>query len=454
MYNKPYLIGTIEEKTFSKLTLTVYDKEQLVSVSLNGKVMYDEINYTKKYITVDQNTENVIEGTNTLIGCDAAGQCVEYKFVMDFTAPIIYNKVDNSNIDGLYFNDSVVFTIHDKVGLAHLERNGIVRDLTKNNNTLTYTSNNDGVVEVLARDLAGNETTATFVIDSNAPVVSVKKNFNDPDHSDNHFMDVKLLLTDELINNIYVNGKLLKKNVNEENYIIRFNANKKYALNGENSITVIDYAGNETTYTFTLDTTVPVINFNRVYPTSFYQYDFANLSKDNILTRVESDGTYTYNVEIMYATPYGEFTEVETLDGSKVGTYIVKVTATDEFGRTTTIEHKLINDYKHQELICGVLGNEACDIYMIPRLGYLPLYDGLKVVKGTSGSLNAIAGDYIDNKLISTHDLSNTVLINNGGFDVNTVGTYTVSFTVTDWTGKQIIKTYNIEVVGSFLELF
>ncbi len=453
VHNEESTVGTIEENIFSKLVLTANDLEGLTTISLNKTTIYDQINATTQEIVIDKNTANILE-ENVLTICNQANECIDYNFTLDFEAPTIYNKTDNSSIDGLYFNSSVEFTVHDKVGLAHLEKNGIVRDLSKNNNTLTYTVNNDGVVEVLARDLAGNEATAKFTIDSNAPVISVKKTFNDPDKTDNNFMDVKLLLEDELIKSVNINGKEYNKHADKERVTIRFNANKKYAVNGENIIIVTDYAGNQTTYTFMLDTTAPVINFDKAYATAFYQYDFANLSKDNIISRVESDGTYTYNVEIMYAKPYGEFTTVETLDGSKVGTYIIKVTATDEYGRSTTIEHTLTNDYKHQEFICGVLNNEACDMYMIPRLGILPLYDGIKIIKGTSGSLNAIAGDYIDNEFFSTHDLSNAVVINNGGFDANTVGIYTVTFTVTDWTGKQVIKTYNIEVVGSFLELF
>jgi hypothetical protein len=213
---------------------------------------------------------SLYEGGHIFRAVDKAGNAVTVTFIIDKTAPTItLNKAFYSNENRAYYNasETIVLTATDNYSFA----------LTLNGNTLNQTafeasSLEDGVYTATVTDLAGNSASTVFVIDKTTPAFSVANGITGG------------LYTDGFIANglFLINPVISETNKTTGYYIdgILYNGTGYYqasALNdGEHTVSVRDKAENQTTLTFTVDKTAPVVTLNKAAHTDgkyYYRLD-------------------------------------------------------------------------------------------------------------------------------------------------------------------------------------
>ena len=116
--------------------------------------------------------------------------------------------------------------------------------------------------KVTTRDKAGNEAsnTAQFTVDNTPPSIIVKDGFKG-NKSERVFREVSFSLSDAYMLDKYVINEHVSDFTNNKWSDANFQNIKQYLVQGENTLTLYDVAGNENTYTFTFDTQVPVAVF-------------------------------------------------------------------------------------------------------------------------------------------------------------------------------------------------
>ncbi|MCI9233540.1 MAG: DUF5011 domain-containing protein, partial [Bacilli bacterium] len=173
----------------------------------------------------------------------------------------------------------------------------------------------NGKHTVIVTDEAGNESTVTFVIDTEAPTVSL---------DDNSFYKntVEFTVTDATEVTVTVKHTSLTGNVVESTLTKDANGNYSISEDGVYEITAKDQAGNTTTRTVTIDTGAPIIS---VDDNSFHKTDveFTVTDQTSVTVKVTLDGN-----EITLNPTDGKYTATE--EG------IYQVTATDAAGMSAT----------------------------------------------------------------------------------------------------------------------
>jgi hypothetical protein len=182
----------------------------------------------------------------------------------DTTAPTVTVKDGaefTTGVEGAY--GKVSFKLHDAGKVDKVVLNGVEKDLTDDVwSDLNFVKPGAfgavaGENTLVVHDVAGNTTTVTFFLDAVAPQVTVKTGSDFTVGADGTYAKVSFKLFDaKKVDRLTLNGveKNLTDNVWSDLNFVR--PGVFGAVAGENTLVVHDVAGNTTTVTFVLDTTV------------------------------------------------------------------------------------------------------------------------------------------------------------------------------------------------------
>lgn len=271
-------------------------------VELNGEV-YDETNpitIDGEYVlVVTEDTEN--------------GKSIQVTFTIDKTAPVI-NGVE----DGKYYNNLVVIEVEDvNIDAMILTKDG--EEISFANGITSLTE--DGSYQITANDKAGNETSYSFVIDTNLPTVTVT-----------YTPDSNGLTSDKVIVTIVSNEELQEIEgwtLSED----KLTLTKEFTENTSLILEVKDLSGN----TISADIVIDYIDYNVSYaPKLTLENLVANKVKATITSlkqlklndewiEIKEDGIYKY--EKIYSTSGVEEVDYEDIDGN-TGTIEVNINIT------------------------------------------------------------------------------------------------------------------------------
>ena len=291
---KENYVGNSEKNIYSKVSFKLKD---------NYKVVEYEVNDTLIKITpnswTDANYANIktylVEGENTIIVRDIAGNEATYKFTYDSIAPVysklgILNKTRYvNNVKDLTWakeGDEVrilisfpeKLAIEPKVKIFGKEYTATYRPLSsspeknsyyymvdfKLDKTMPegeipfeisgYADEAKNVGEKLNNANINHDQYTKVVYDLTAPEIIVKE---ESKGTDPYFSNVSFKLHDNyLVKEYEINGKIMKVTPNAWTDA-NFQNIKQYLVAGENTIIVRDMAGNATTKTFIYDTVAP-----------------------------------------------------------------------------------------------------------------------------------------------------------------------------------------------------
>lgn len=178
----------------------------------------------------------------------------------DTTAPQVTVKEGEQltrGADGRYAK--VSFKLHDEGKVDRLTLNGVEKDLTDD-----VWSDLNGVVPgvfgavegrntLVVRDVAGNTTTVTFVLDTTGPQVTVKDGESFTVGADGTYSRVSYKLHDPAkVDRLTLNGVVKDLTDNTWSDLNHVVPGAFGAVEGENTLVVLDSLGNATTVVFTL----------------------------------------------------------------------------------------------------------------------------------------------------------------------------------------------------------
>lgn len=354
---KNELWDRIKDTTFPVITKVKDDS--YVNHSVSPKVYDDYLDtvvLTKDGVVVENYQDNMHElshdGKYVLTATDESGNQTTVEFTIDTTEPSIQVKSSSIGVDGFY--SKIDFQLRDNIGLARVivndkeyKREGKINDLNFQN-VNNYV---EGLNTVIVEDLAGNQTTYTFTLDTIAKKVQYA--FDGPYHYAKRH-DVGVTILEENVKEVYYvfteyqkeyqveeifnNGKAV--NVSDEVQNNKFtavlqNTNGKFYLWTK----VVDKAGN-VSYTkssnpYKIDTLVPSITLNgEANITLNYGADYSDagvIVSDNI--KVASQST-----TIEYATSEnGQWKVVDRVDTKVVGYYKITYLAKDTSGNEASV---------------------------------------------------------------------------------------------------------------------
>ncbi|WP_395640744.1 Ig-like domain repeat protein, partial [Pseudolysinimonas sp.] len=221
------------------------------------------------------NTTGLAEGVHVLRGTaeDEAGNSAEaiVAFVIDGSGPTITVKPGSIGAGAVFSN--LDLKLFDANKVDYVVVNGVTKNLTDNNwsdvNDIVLGSfgiQNGVPFTVVAYDVAGNSTTATFTIDASGPTITVKpESVGGPSYYSN--LDLKLHDAFQ-IDKAVING-WTKDLTNDQWSDVNDITIGSYGIQDGVPFTVVAYdvAGNATTATFTLDGTAPRVSW-QVLPES------------------------------------------------------------------------------------------------------------------------------------------------------------------------------------------
>ena len=319
------------------LTLCKFEKEYTGNTKIEADKIYnysvavaiEEVNpYTAKLAGDDNSVVDYVSKTEigarkdyTLTVTDLAGNVSTISFGIDKDAPKI-ESVEN----GKYYNVDVAPVVTDK----HLNKvtytfNGAENDFAEGT---VFTA--EGKYTITATDLAGNSTTKTFYIDKTAPVLEIK---DDSIGEDPYYSRISFKLRDNMkFSNYYtINGT--KMTVSPAQYgDADFTTLRSHLHQGENTIELVDMAGNKTTKTFVYDTVAPAL--------TLYKFDDEN-------TVLEAGKFYNHTVAVAIdeANPYtselkaDDNTVVDYTSKTEIlGDKFYTLTVSDKAGNSSSIE--------------------------------------------------------------------------------------------------------------------
>ena len=246
---------------FSEVSFKLHDDNLVDKIIINGTERdlsdnaWSDANY--------QNIKDLLhEGENTIVLFDVEGNKTEKKFIMDWTAPEIIVKEESIGKDP-YFSE-VSFKLHDDNLVDKIIINGTERDLSDNAwSDANYQNIKDllheGENTIVLVDVAGNKTEKKFTMDWTAPTITVKE---ESKGKDPYFSEVSFKL--------YDNNKVDKYLINDKEFDVgdakwgdaNYATFESVLKEGENTIVLIDIAGNRTEKKFIMDWTAPTIKIN------------------------------------------------------------------------------------------------------------------------------------------------------------------------------------------------
>ncbi len=208
-------------------------------------------------------------------------------------------------------------------------------DTTNINNQALWDSLSEGTHKFIAvfSDYAGNSTTkdsSNFVIDHTAPVVTVKPDFVG-DETAKIFSNVSFGLYDANQVDKYVINGYTSDFGNNKWSDANFQNTKSHLIEGLNTFTLYDVAGNSTTYEFTYDSIAPVATINALANTANNKPTITGTIDDHTATvSLDIDGTP------FVATNNGDGTWTYTVTTALAdGAHSLVATGTDTAGNTT-----------------------------------------------------------------------------------------------------------------------
>ncbi|UNX54921.1 hypothetical protein MF406_01075 [Georgenia sp. TF02-10] len=176
----------------------------------------------------------------------------------DLTGPTVTVKPESTGRDGVY--STVSFKLFDAHKVDRLTLNGVVKDLSDN----VWSDLNrvepgaygatPGTNVLKVYDVAGNETTLSFVLDVTSPTVTVKTGENESVGSpEDGYEKVSFKLFDaHKVDRLTLNGVVKDLVDNAWSDLNDVGPGSFGAVLGENELMVYDVAGNARTVTFTL----------------------------------------------------------------------------------------------------------------------------------------------------------------------------------------------------------
>ena len=368
-------IGT--DPYYSKISFKLYDNNAVVKYILNGTEKtckpndYSDANY-------DNIKSLLVEGENTITLVDIAGNETTRTFIYDTTAPvyttlgIVRNKTENDTRNQAYAKDGdsvrILISFAEKLAveptikIGEAEYLATYRPLSsdESNNVFFYMADIDVTTEIPEgkikfsvngyADAAGNvgKTLANgdinrsefskVIVDRTLPEITVK---DESIGTDPYYSKISFKLHDNnAVVKYILNGteKTCKPNdYSDANY----DNIKDLLVEGENTITLVDIAGNEVTRTFVYDTIAPVLTLCKyedkytgrtvLEPNKFYNYsvaviiDEANLDTSILLADDKTTEDYISGNEIGARKDY-------------------KLTVTDKAGNVSEIEFGIDKD--------------------------------------------------------------------------------------------------------------
>ena len=439
---------------FSEVSFKLHDNNLVDKIIINGTERdlsdnaWSDANY--------QNIKDLLhEGENTIVLVDVAGNKTEKKFTMDWTAPTITVKEESKGKDP-YFSE-VSFKLYDNNKVDKYLVNDKEFDVGdakwSDANYATFKSAlKEGENIIVLVDIAGNRTEKKFIIDWTPATITVKE---ESKGKDPYFSEVSFKL--------YDNNKVDKYLINDKEFDVgdakwgdaNYATFELVLKEGENTIVLIDIAGNRTEKKFIMDWTAPTIKINGEKEITLeagsdtYKELGATVidNFDATIDNLQPDliHYYTYNKE---TEKYTFSTKVDCVDTSKVGLYKVSYTYTDVAG------NKGVNaDNKNSTSVIRF-------VYVVDTTAPVIKLNGEKEITleagiDTYGELGATVTDNVDATIDNLQpDLIHYYIYNNetGKYvfstkvdcvDTSKVGLYKVSYTYTDEAGNKGVNADN-----------
>ena len=317
---------------------SIIDKSILLDGNIIGNVVSAHRNYDFQLDTAGlQDGVHVLRAESK----DAAGNTgfAVVAFVIDGTGPTITVKPTSVGA-GSVFSD-LDLKLFDANQIDYAVVNGVTKPLTNND----WSDVNDIVVgsygiqsgvpfTVVAFDVAGNSTTATFTIDASGPTITVKTESPASIGGPTYYSLLNLKLYDAFqIDKAVINGwtKELTNNAWSDVNDIKIGA---YGIQDgvPFTVTAYDVAGNSTTKTFTLDGTAPTVSWQ-------------------LLPEALETGSEHWRF-IVTGEPAQLFNKVTYIDGQ-----IWDAFNSDHFNRDIVVDTTLLSDGVHTAQ--GVIYDEA-----------------------------------------------------------------------------------------------
>ncbi|MFW3546469.1 putative Ig domain-containing protein [Staphylococcus caprae] len=439
-------VTSIEDQ--SKEVNTPIDSITIEATDNSGQGVTNKVNGLPDGVTFDSAT-NTISGTPTKVGSypivitttDASGNETTTSFtikVVDTTKPTVTSIEDQTKEVNTPV-DSITIEATDNSGLAVSNKvsglpEGVSFDSETNTISGTPTKVGSYPITVTTTDASGNETTTSFtieVVDTTKPTVtSIKDQTNEV----NTPVDsITIEATDNSGQAVTNKVSGLPEGVSFDSTTNTISGTPTKVGSYPITVTTTDAEGNATTTSFTIkvvDTTKPTVTAIKD------QTKEVNTAIDSItIDATDNSGQAVTNK--VSGLPAGvEFdSETNTISGTptKVGSYPIVVTTTDESGNETTTKFTIQVVDTTKPTVTSI-GNQT---------------------KEVNTAIDSITIDASDN---SGQDVTNKVsgLPDGVSFDSETntisgtptkVGSYPITVITTDASGNKIETTFTIEVV-------
>ena len=407
----------------------------------NGTVTFT---YTDGTATLDgttyaSGTTFTIERDYVLYLTDAAGNRTEYLFTIDATAPEGTLWAGSSELEnGGFTNKNVVFNNWNEYATAIINGGGYENSTYEVGTRIQYTDGEDVTYTITLFDAAGNSSVYSFTIDRTKPVgdlVGVENGgytndtvyFTWEDASYSLFMG-----NSEIIGVLQPDGSYRYEFVPEENEV------KKIELK------LYDAAGNETEYSFTLDTVAP----NGTLEGSF---NSDNRTKSNVaLTWTEATATAKINGGTYDNATYDKGTAIN-VEGSYV------ITLYDRAGNSTEFRFEIDKTAPQGELINVDNGGATNKFvkFKWTEIGCSAFLDDVKYIKNAEisaeGSHTIVLVDDVGNKTEYSFTIDKTapvgsLLTKDSPLENNCITKETVTF---KWSETKVnVKLDGIDVTN------
>ena len=403
--------------------------------------------FAHRNFDVQLDTAGLAEGVHVLRGTavDEAGNEAEaiVAFTIDGTGPTI--TVKPGSVGGGTAFSNLDLKLFDAGQVDYVVVNGVAKQLTNNNwsdvNDIVAGSYGiqDGVpFTVVAFDVAGNSTTATFTIDASGPTITVKTESPASIGGPSYYSSLSLKLYDAFqIDKAVINGWTKELTNNQWSDVNGITIGSYGIQDGVPfTVTAYDVAGNTTTRTFTLDGTAPTVSWQ-------------------LLPEALESGSEHWRF-IVTGEPAQLFAKVTSIDGN-----VWDALTSTHVNRDIVIDTTLLSDGVHTAQ--GVMYDEAGNRGETPIVTFTVDNSGPTITVKAANPASVGGPDRFSTLSLKLYDLNkvdkvvvNGVLkdLSNSAYsDVNslTVGSFGIQegvpFTVVafDVQGNSTTKTYTID---------
>lgn len=248
---------------------------------------------------------SLTDGTYTLRynALDSSGNVAptqDFTFTVDNTLPTVTIKADSIGGDGTF--RKVGFKLYDAGKIDKVELNGVVKDLSNNtwsdlNGVTTGVFGGvEGLNTLKVFDVAGNASVIQFTLDTTGPTATVKPEGTIGTEGVYQKVSYKLFDASKVVKAI-INGVEKPLTPNQWSDLNDITPGTFGAVEGVNTLVLEDALGNQSTQTFTIDTTKPVVNV----PAAGQWVS----------------GTHTWNITQVEANPARAYVEIQQMVDGK-----------------------------------------------------------------------------------------------------------------------------------------